>query len=151
MANKAFRTIGSQKDTEAWTFSHTISLTTAELLRNTYDQNLVAIFVFGTQRFSHCFRGKFPSVLTVLLLHNLFTHFFSFSIFQSETWVETQKHNCLLENLPWLMLLEINRQLHREGKMGTKWKECPDNLRVEKLPKYTTSHSKFLLLLCLGT
>lgn len=45
----AFRTTGDQKDTEAWTFLHTISLTTEELLRKTYYQNLVAIYVFGTQ------------------------------------------------------------------------------------------------------
>lgn len=50
------------------------------------------------------------------------------------------------------MLLEINRRLRREGKLGTKWKECPDNLGVDKSPKYTTNHSKLLLLLsCLGT
>lgn len=104
----AFRTIGNQKGTEAWTFSHPISLAAEELLRNTCDQNLVAIYVFGTQRFSPSFRGKFPSIFTVL--HNLLICSFSCSIFQSETWVETQKHNCLRENLPWLMLLEVTRR-----------------------------------------
>ena len=110
----------------------TVNLTIEELLSKTYDLTLVARYLLCLRDSHRVSEGS--SLLSSRSCIILSYVPLAFAYFNMKQQIETQKHNCLQENLPWLISLEeISRKLHRGGKFGTKWKECPDNLGIENL------------------